>query len=466
MNFRSVRFRLIFLYSSVLVFSLVVLLVVFYWVTKRELYNHTDSALLTHGNRIINILTQEKLLADRQMSSQLLAEVFAETPGMLVFVADNQGRLLMASQNFVSNDQIVSQLFPFVKNSRDPVYINKRVGSLETRFILLPIARNGSLQDVVMVGHPIEIIDQSLISIYGSLALIFVLFVIPTVTGGYLLAGQALKPISQISQQMSRINSENLQDRVRSPKTHDEIESLAQTFNGLLDRLAAAFTRERQFIGDVAHELKTPLAALSGTLELAKDKKHTPTYRQILDELRVDADRLNQTLANILDLAWSRSDDYAKSQDRTNLSLIMGELEEIAQKLVFGKNISVKSNIEADVFVLGKKDKLFRALLNLIENAVKYSKPRGVISCSLRADPRQAIVTIRDQGVGIAKSELPRIFDRYYRGTKTAQTLGSGLGLSISSAVIAACGGKISVKSTVGKGSEFVVIFPRMHSTS
>lgn len=461
MNTKSVRFRLTFLYSSTLIFSLIILFVSFYWVTKQELYNHTDAALRSHGNRIINILTQEQLLINKQMSSQLLTEVFNEAPGMLAFITDNQGSVLTVSQRIDTIGEVAARLFAEVKTSKDPVFINQSVGSEDMRFILIPMAVDGSLRDVFMMGHPIDIINSSLQSLYGRLFFVFLSFVIPTVFGGYMLAGSALRPVAEISDEMARISSENLKRRVNTPQTHDEIETLARTFNGLLDHLEEAFTRERQFIGDIAHELKTPLATLTGAIEVAKTKERTTTqYQQVLNELLVETNRLSQTLTNILDLAWSKSDTYASLKDTMNLTEIMVELTEIAQKLAYTKEISIKTHIEKNLIIRGKKDKIFRAILNIIDNAVKYSKSKGTITVMLRNEDHQAIVVVKDTGNGIEKDELAHIFDRYYRGSKTNKTMGSGLGLSIAHAVITSCGGTIEVKSSIGKGTTFTVIFP------
>ncbi|KKS89066.1 MAG: Integral membrane sensor signal transduction histidine kinase [Microgenomates group bacterium GW2011_GWC1_43_11] len=461
MNTKSLRFRLTAIYSSTLIFSLVILFASFYWVTKRELYNHTDTALRSHGNRIINILTQEQFLINKQMSSQLLTEVFNETPGMLAFVTDNQGNVLTVSQQVGNIDDVIEKLFTQVKTSKDSVFVNQSVGSLSMRFVLIPMISNGSLRDVIIIGHPIDVIDKSLGSLYGSLTLVFFSFVIPTVLGGYILAGSAMHPVEEISKEMAKISSENLKRRVNIPQTHDEIANLARTCNGLLDRLEEAFTRERQFIGDIAHELKTPLATLKGAIEVAKTKKRTiGEYQRVLEELLVDADRLSQTLTNVLDLAWSKSDTYENLKDTTNVTEVMHELTEVAQKLVYVKHISVNAHIEKHLVIRGKKDKLFRAMLNIIDNAVKYTKTNGTITLSLRSHTDQAIVAIKDTGIGIARADLTHIFDRYYRGSKTDTTAGSGLGLSIAHAVITSSGGTIGVKSSIGRGTTFTVVFP------
>ncbi len=467
MNTKSVRFRLTALYSSTLIFSLVILFASFYWVTKRELYNHTDVALRSHGNRLINILTQEKLLIDTQMSSQLLTEAFNETPGMLAFVTDNQGSVLTISQRTNNVDDVAAALFAKAKSFKDPLFVNQSVGSVGMRFILIPIIVNESLLDVIIIGHPIDVIDNSLVSLYGSLIVVFLSFVIPTVFGGYVLAGSALLPVGEISKEMAEISSENLKRRVKAPHTEDEIEELAHTFNGLLDRIEHAFTRERQFIGDIAHELKTPLATLKSGIDVAILKNRSQSeYKKVLDELLIDANRLSATLTHILDLAWGKVDTYETIKDSVNISEVTREVVEIAQKLSYGKDIVIASHIEDGLMIRGKKDKIFRAIVNIVDNSIKFSKEKDTITISLRKKSKQVVLGVKDTGRGIAKEDFPHVFDRFYRGSKTDKTIGSGLGLSIAKAVITSCGGTIYIKSTTGKGTFVTIVFPQDITTS
>ncbi|OGG08665.1 hypothetical protein A2154_04815 [Candidatus Gottesmanbacteria bacterium RBG_16_43_7] len=461
MNTKGVRFRLTALYSGTLIFSLAILFVSFYWVTQRELYNHTDTILQSHAARIITILSQDQFQLDTQMSSQLLTDVFNETPGMLVLVTNNQGDVLSISQRITDTEKIALTLFNKKKDSNGQVFVNQAVGSMDMRFLLYPVNTNGVVRDIVMVGHPIDVIQKSLRALYGSLTLVFLSFVIPTIVGGYMLAGSALRPVVEISREMEEISLENLKRRVKKPETNDEIENLVHTFNSMLDRLEESFTRERQFIGDIAHELKTPLSTLKTGIEVTLSRQRTNIeYKKVLTELLIDANRLSGTLTNILDLAWSRADSYENLKDTANISEVIRELAEIAQKLAYGKGVSVKSQVESGLVVRGKKDKLFRAILNIIDNAVKYSKSKGNVSIKLIKKTNQAVIRVMDTGIGIAKADLPYIFDRFYRGSKTDKTLGSGLGLSIAKAVITSCGGTIGIKSVVGKGTSVTITFP------
>lgn len=460
-NTKSIRFRLAALYSSALIVSLAILFVTFYWVTKRELYNHTDVTLQSHASRIVTILHQGKFPVDTQMSSQLLSDVFNESPGMLVFITNTRGDILSVSQRITDSSKIAGSLASKLKPGTDVAFVNQAAGTTFMRFRLLRLAAANGSDDIIIVGHPIDVIQKSLQSLYGNLTLVFLSCTILTILGGYMLAGSALKPIAEMSEEMQKISSENLKLRIKNPQTHDEIEHLAQSFNGLLNRLDEAFTRERQFIGDVAHELKTPLSTLKGSIEVAMGKERSQAeYKKVLGELLVDADRLSSTLTNTLDLAWSRTDTINGQTEIVNLTDVLEELSEIAQKLSYGKSISISTHTEKNISIKGKKDKIFRALLNIVDNAVKYTGEKGHVLLTLRKKPGFAVVTVKDSGRGIAASDIPHVFNRFYRGAERDKTLGSGLGLSIAKSVIHVSGGTINLTSKIGSGTTVTVQFP------
>ncbi len=290
--------------------------------------------------------------------------------------------------------------------------------------------------------------------------LFFILLVVLALEGFFIIH-KMTGELTKLSSKIKSITSKNLDETITGITSSDEIGELADSFNQLLTRLHKAFERERQFIADVAHELKTPLATLQGTIEVAKTKERsTGQYQRVLDELLVDANRLSGTLTTILDLAWSKSDTYESVKDTTDISIVMQELAEVAQKLAYGKNITVKTHIKDHLRIRGKKDKVFRALLNLIDNAVKYSQSGGIVTLTLKDVADQVVITVKDTGPGIAPDEITRIFDRYYRGSKTDTTAGSGLGLSIAHAIITSYGGTITAQSSVGRETTFTVIFP------
>lgn len=267
--------------------------------------------------------------------------------------------------------------------------------------------------------------------------------------------------VTYLSSKMKLISTANLTEKVKNIDREDEIGELAKSFNGLLDRLNEAFIREQQFIGDVAHELKTPLATQISSFEVALNKpRDKEEYKKTIEEALAEAHQLSGTLKNVLDLAWSEAPNNQNNRIKFNLSEVIDELYEIAQKLALKKKLKVSLFTTKDVYIFGEKDKIAWALLNLIDNAIKYSPVAGAVELILEKTPSKALVSVVDNGQGIKEEEIPLIFGRFYRGSKTDKVLGSGLGLAISKSIVLLHQGEIKVKSVRGKGSTFVVILP------
>ncbi|MEK7078773.1 MAG: ATP-binding protein [Patescibacteria group bacterium] len=277
---------------------------------------------------------------------------------------------------------------------------------------------------------------------------------------GFVVVYNITQSLNFLSTQMRQITSKTLDKRITLIKGNDEIGQLANAFNELLDRLDKAFKRERQFIADVAHEMKTPIATLRSSFEVTLQKeRQNEEYQKIIKDSIIETDRLTTTVKDVLDLAWSEipSDNLRTVFD---LSELMSEMSEIAQKLGSKKQIAVVKSITPDIQMSGFRERLGRALLNIIDNAIKYTPHNGKIHISLIQEYHNALITIKDNGQGIEEGEIGHIFDRFYRGSKSEKVFGAGLGLAIAQATIGIHRGVIQVKSKPGMGSTFSIALP------
>lgn len=280
---------------------------------------------------------------------------------------------------------------------------------------------------------------------------------------GIFLIYSITKSITYLSSRIKHISRRNLDERILDIKSEDEIGELATSFNNLLDHLDDAFKREQQFIADVAHELKTPLATQRSSLEVTLSKERTKeVYKKALEEALEENNQLSSTLKNILDLAWSETYTETKKNTVFNLSELIEELCDIAEKMAQAKHLTIQSSVQKDIAVNGFKDKFARAILNIIDNAIKYTH-RGTITIQLKKTKTNAIITIIDTGQGISKEETTKIFSRFYRGSKTDKIFGSGLGLAITKSVISLHHGSITVESKLNKGTTFTIFLPIKH---
>lgn len=467
-NIRSIRFRITAWYSLSLTLATAFIFISFFIFTQNTLYNQVDSQLVSHGDKLVQLATSERSTLHEVLLKREVFTEFSQIPGMLVVILDERGSIIQSSLAGDSQNNQYSSQYELAKRSENAIFKNQNVSDTPMRFYAKAVRNQNQLVGIILVAHPIDVIQKSLTSLLTILGIVFIVLVLPMILGGYGMARGIMQPIDELIIKLQKISTEHLHERIKNPRTGDEMEELVVTFNNLLDRLQNAFQRERQFITDVAHELKTPLATLQSGIEVVLSKKRCKEeYKEALVEALIDAKRQSKTLSNILDIAWSEAStgDVVRP---VNLSELILEVYEVVFKLAKHKEIVIEKALDANVFVagIGSKDKLARAFLNILENAVKYTKPKGKILILLKKEQALVRVQITDTGIGIADKDLPHIFERFYRGESTDKTLGSGLGLAITQSIIHSHKGKIKVKSTEGKGTTVIVILPSINAST
>ncbi len=282
--------------------------------------------------------------------------------------------------------------------------------------------------------------------------------------GGYFLARKSLWPIALMNQQTQRITAENLSARLDVANPRDEVGRLAMTINALLVRLDAAFQEQKRFIADASHELRTPLAVLRGETEVALQQERGPAeYRESLALIKDEAERLSRIVENLFMLARQPVDAPSMIKEPVRLDGLVADCVRAAQVLAMQKGLRLTiDGAPRAVTVDGDDEMLKRMLLNLLDNAVKYTPPGGRISVALGSQNGEARIVVTDTGIGIPVADQPRIFDRFYRVDKARSRAlgGAGLGLSIARWIVEGHAGSLSVESAVGRGSSFTVELP------
>lgn len=281
---------------------------------------------------------------------------------------------------------------------------------------------------------------------------------------GFFTIYKITKSLTYLSSEMKEITQDNLHKRVKHIHSSDEIGELAHNFNSLLDRINDAFKREKQFIGDVAHELRTPLATLRSSIEVTlKKQRSNDEYIRSLKTVLEETKQLSSTVNDVLDLAWTESPDAKKQMSEFNLSELIEELFEICEKMAAEKKLILEQNIEKKITINGYREKMARAILNIMVNAIKYTD-KGTVCIDLKRDGEKVSITITDTGIGISQKDALHIFDRFYRGTNSGKSSGSGLGLAIAKSVITLHKGSIEFEK-INKGSLFRIILPAISSS-
>src|SRR5262249_27236544 len=257
------------------------------------------------------------------------------------------------------------------------------------------------------------------------------------IAGGAAIARAALRPIADVSRTARRITAEDLSQRIPTRLTRDEVDHLVDTLNAMLGRLDDAFAQMRRFAADAAHELRTPLTVLKGGIEVAlRTPRSAEEYRRVLQSSLEEVERLIRLAEDLLLLARTSTDlgtAVGRTRERVELESVVVDVLDVGTGLARGTGVSVRLGDCAPAAVFGNAADLRRALLNLVENAVKYTPAGGRVELALTQADRWASIAVRDTGPGIDPGDAERIFQPFVRldADGGPQTGGSGLGLSI-----------------------------------
>ncbi|MGZ3515027.1 MAG: sensor histidine kinase, partial [Thermodesulfobacteriota bacterium] len=284
--------------------------------------------------------------------------------------------------------------------------------------------------------------------------------------GGWMLARRSLAPIGYIASKARSITSKNLSERLMTRGTDDEMDDLIRTINEMIARLESSFKGMAEFTADVSHELKTPICAMRGEAEvlLLKERK-TEEYQEGLVHFIEQFDHLNQMINDLISLSKFDTTQVELNMGTLRLDLLVNDLCNLFKVLAEQKNIALETGTMEEVAVIGDKVRLQQLFTNLIDNAIKYTS-KGSIQVTVEENKDSAVVRIKDTGIGIPKEEQERIFKRFYRldKSRSKETGGVGLGLSIAEWIAHAHRGRIEVESEPHRGSTFTVYLPLQHT--
>jgi heavy metal sensor kinase len=336
------------------------------------------------------------------------------------------------------------------------------LGSGRVLIMTRPLRADQQIVGVLLVAHPLREIEQTLNLLLSSLAGIGAVALLAALRGGAWMARGALEPVSQIAQTARRIvHAEHLSQRVPESPTSDEIGQLTSTVNEMLERLELLFLTQRRFVADVSHELKTPLTAMRGHLEvLRRGARHDPqALEESLADIEREVGRLTRLTSDLLVLVQAEAGTPLR---RGPVALDELVLEVVRDMRPLAQHVALTPALSEQVAVEGDRDRLKQALLNLISNALSHTPPGGAVRVGLERSGGQALLSVSDTGVGIAADDLPHIFERFYRADKSRSRSagGAGLGLAIVKWVAESHGGSAEVVSQPGRGSTFTLRLP------
>jgi two-component system OmpR family sensor kinase len=330
------------------------------------------------------------------------------------------------------------------------------------RLLTLPITRDGRLVQLVQVGIPLERAQRTLDRYVETLLVLIPLGLILAAAGGAAIARTALRPVDAMSRTARRISGEDLHARLVPRGTGDELDRLGETLNAMLARLEETFAQMRRFTADAAHELRTPLTALKGTIEVAlRAERSGEEYRRVLASSLEDVERLVRLAEDLL-LLSRLSVPAVAPREPVELEPLLAEVADVARRVADARGVALVVKERAPAAVVGDPIALRRAVMKLVENAVRYTPRGGRAELALRVADRWAEVAVRDTGIGLHPADLERIFEPFVRldAARARDTAGAGLGLPIARSIVTAHGGTLAAESAPGAGSTFTIRLP------
>jgi signal transduction histidine kinase len=315
---------------------------------------------------------------------------------------------------------------------------------------------------LVQVGKSTEARDDLLARFRAALGLVTLLIVVIALTGGWLATQSALAPIRRLTFAVQRIIRTGRTDaRVPLEGTGDAMDQLTALFNTMLDKIEGLVTAMRGALDNVSHDLRTPLTRLRGTAEMAlAAPPDIERYRDALADCVEESDRVLVMLNTLMDISEAESGTMQLRREPVSLAEVVQRAVDLYHDVADAKGVTLAADTAHDIVVTADRTRLEQVAANLIDNALKYTPPGGRVDVEVRRAGDSALLRVRDTGPGIPPDELPRIFDRLFRGDQSRAERGLGLGLSLVKAVVEAHGGAVDVISEPGRGSTFTVSLP------
>lgn len=279
--------------------------------------------------------------------------------------------------------------------------------------------------------------------------------------GGYRITRRAFRPVTQIAETARAIGSgSDLSQRIETDGRGDELNQLGDTMNEMLSRLQSSFETERQFSSDVSHELRTPIAVIRSQCEFAlSEQAGEEEKREAFKAVLKQSERMNSIVSQLLLLSRAENGKFVPEREPVEFDVLCGTVCEELEAVAAERQVSLTWKTER-LTITGDETLLIRMVNNLVSNAVQYNQTGGSVELLLKRQGKQAILTVRDTGIGIKKEDLGQIFNRFYRADRSRSSEGTGLGLSMAAWIARVHGGSIRAESVYGEGSVFTAELP------
>ncbi|NLP44940.1 MAG: HAMP domain-containing histidine kinase [Peptococcaceae bacterium] len=397
-----------------------------------------------------NLLTG--VLKDKQVGYTELKE-FSEEYNVPVFVYDYNKKLLFASEQDVNVFEYKHTVG--FKRTENEFYLILDKGSVINGYPVR-VAFYSDIQreiaDIILLSK-ITLIVLAVVTLFSAISIVFI--------------GRGFfQPLKEMTKTVKDISAKNLNLRLNVSGSQDELKELALTFNEMMNRLEDHYNRQKQFVSDASHELRTPIAVIQGYTDMLDrwGKNDREVLQESIDAIKNEAENMRELIDKLLFLARHDKDNFVLQKEEFSLTELLQEIVKETTMIDSRHQISFVCDTEQTVFA--DRNRIKQAIRIFIDNAIKYTPTDKEIRIGLNEDQDYLVITVEDSGIGISKEELNHIFDRFYRAeqSRTKEKGGHGLGLAIAKIIVLGHGGKIRVRSKSEEGSEFTIFLPKTSS--
>jgi heavy metal sensor kinase len=465
MNTRSLRFQLVASYAALLTGCFVMLGGATYVVLQSYLVGALKENQLRRARQIGQLLLDEvRRHGESRVGDEIEARYAPSLNDRFVRITRGNGEPLYVSgapkDGSFAPMELPPAAWPRGAESSRQVSLAAGRKMLLTSYRVLSADRSSY---VVETGAPMDDVQAHLHQ--WTMLLVFGLPVgaLVAVAGGSLLVKRALSPVDRISASAERISSQNLNERLPVPQTGDELQRLSVALNHMIERLDEAFQYSRRFVADASHELRTPLTVLRGEIESIVQEPHLPAEsRERLGSALEEVVRLANIVEGLFAISRLDAGEAQAEWVRFELGQLAAATADQMFLLAEDKKIALTWAASKGVWVEGDRARLKQVVVNLLDNAIKYTAEGGRVGLSVGTIDSKAVLEVTDNGIGIPAEALPHIFDRFFRVDKarSRDLGGAGLGLSIVKSICTAHHGRVEASSTPGQGSHFRVELP------
>ena len=453
----TLAFRLSVWYGAIFTVSLLASFILFYFLIKSSLNARTDQDLLNEIKEFSSILLQK---GEEEFKTAIIFEAESEGTEKVFYRLFSKDGTEIGSSNLTSWGFVPDRSALEIYNSgKDHLF--ETIPIPDTTHKARVLYSKIDKDKIIQAGQSMiddEDFLETFRNIFGIAGLVMIAF---SMVFGWFMARRALAGVEDVTQTAINIYDGDFSSRVPLTGQGEELERLASTFNNMLEHIQGLMKGMKAVTDDIAHDLRSPLTRIRGIAESTLLTAGAATdYESVIGNIIEECDRLISMINTMLAISEAEAGVSRLELTEINISKLINDACVLFQLIAEEKHIHLVLKIGTDLSISVDKQKIQRAIANLLDNALKYTKPGGTVIVSSEDDGQEVIISVVDDGIGISEKDLPHIFKRFYRCDHSRSQPGNGLGLSLAQAFIRAHGGSISARSKLDHGSTFILTLP------